>query len=309
MRVVMLCAAFMVLPATIVEAAPAPVEKNVVYGMYSGLALLLDVYRPAKPNRAAIVAIQGSGWYTAMRYDAESIRSRSEVIEYAQRFAEAGYTVFVISHRSTPRFHYPAQIEDAQRAVRFVRFHAPEYGVDPARVGAWGSSSGGHLAGLLATQDGVGDAGDTDPVNRLSAKVRAVVTLFAPSDLPAMFRQTARPGALTALMGFEYLDGSARRAGTVRDNEFENVEYRRASPITYVTADDPPMLLMHGDQDVIAPLDQSEHMEKALSEAGVKVRLIKVSGGRHGENFQLPKGDPRIREFLDEAVRWFDENL
>jgi acetyl esterase/lipase len=309
MRVVMLCAAFMVLPATIVEAAPAPVEKNVVYGMYSGLALLMDVYRPVKPNGAAIVAIQGSAWYSAMRYDAESIRSRPEVIEYAQRFAQAGYTVFVISHRATPRFRHPAQIEDAQRAVRFVRFHAPEYGVDPARVGAWGSSSGGHLAELLATQDGVGDAGDADPVNRLSAKVRAVVTLFAPSDLPALFSKTVRTGALTALMGFEYLDPSMRRPGTVLDNEFENVEYRRASPITYVTADDPPTLLIHGDQDDVVPLDQSERLEKALREAGVRVSLIKVSGGKHGENFQLPKDDPRARGFLDAAVRWFDENL
>jgi acetyl esterase/lipase len=305
----MFCVALVLLPAARLEAAPVPVETNVVYGMYSGLALLMDVYRPAKPNGAAIVAIQGSGWYTAMRYDAQTIRSRSEVIEHAQRFALAGYTVFVISHRSTPRFHYPAQIEDAQRAVRYVRFHAPEYLVDPARVGAWGSSSGGHLAELLGMQDGAGDAGDTDPVNRLSAKVRAVVTLFAPADLPAMFSKTVRPGALTALMGFEYLDPSKRGPGTLRDNEFENVEYRRASPITYVTTDDPPTLLMHGDEDVVVPLEQSELMERALRAAGVKVRLIKVSGGKHGQNFQLPKGDARLPDYLGESVRWFDENL
>jgi acetyl esterase/lipase len=300
---------FMMLPATMVEAAPAPVERNVVYGMYSGLALLMDVYRPAKPNGAAIVAIQGNGWYTSMRYDAESIRSRSEVIEHAQQFAQAGYTVFVISHRSTPRFHYPAQIEDAQRAVRYVRFHAAEYQVNPARVGAWGSSAGGHLAELLGMLDGAGEAGDSDPVNRLSSKVGAVVTLFAPADLPAMFSRTVRPGALTALMGFEYLDPSTRRSGTVRDNEPENVEYRRASPVTHVTADDPPTLLMHGDQDVVVPVEQSELMERALRAAGVKVRLIRVSGGKHGDSFQLPKGDPRRPDYLGEAVRWFDENL
>ena len=309
MRVVMLCAMLTAFAATRAEAAPASVERNVVYGMYSGLALLMDVYRPAKPNGAAIIAIQGNGWYTSMRYDAEIIRTRAEVVAHAERLAQAGYTVFAISHRSTPRFHYPAQIEDAQRAVRFVRHHAAAYKLDSARVGAWGSSAGGHLAELLGMQDGVGDTGDTDPVNRLSAKVRAVVTLFAPADLPAMFAKTVRPGALTALMGFEYLPPSSRRPGTVRENEFENVEYRRASPITYVTADDPPTLLMHGDQDVVVPVDQSELMEKALREAGVKVRLIKVSGGKHGEDFQLPKGDPRLPDYLGEAVRWFDENL
>jgi acetyl esterase/lipase len=277
--------------------------------MYSGLALLMDVYRPASPNGAAIIAIQGSGWYTAMGYDAPSIRSRTEVIDHAQRFAQAGYTVFVVSHRSTPRFHYPAQIEDVQRAVRFVRFHASVYKLEPARVGAWGSSSGGHLAELLGTMDGRGVAEDHDPVNRQSAKVRAVVTLFAPSDLPAMFAKTSRPGALTALMGFEYLDPATRGPGSISGNEFENVAYRNASPITHVTPDDPPTLMLHGDADVVVPLDQSERMEKALSAAGVKARLIKVIGGKHGGNFQFPKGDARLPDHMGEAVRWFDENL
>jgi acetyl esterase/lipase len=215
----------------------------------------------------------------------------------------------VISHRTTPRFQYPAQIEDAQRAVRFVRFHAAEYRVDPARVGAWGSSSGGHLAELLGTMDGAGDAGDSDPVNRLSAKVRAVVVLSAPSDLPALFVKMLRPGALTALMGFEYVDPATRRPGTVRENEFENVAYRNASPITYVSADDPPTLMFHGDEDVVVPIDQSERMERALRAAGVKVRLVRVSGGKHFDNFQLAKGDPRLPDHMGEATRWFDENL
>jgi acetyl esterase/lipase len=152
--------------------AQARVDNNVVYGMYSGLALLMDVYRPAQPNGIAIVAIQGSGWYSPMRYDASHLKANREVTSQAERFAAAGYTVFAINHRQAPRFRYPAPIEDKQRAVRFVRFHAFACGITSDRIGAWGASSGNHLAELLGTMGGKGDASDSDPVNRLSAKVR-----------------------------------------------------------------------------------------------------------------------------------------
>jgi acetyl esterase/lipase len=277
--------------------------------MYSGLALLMDVYRPSKPNGFAIVAIQGSGWYSPMRYDAAPLKSVREVTAHAERFATEGYTVFVINHRQAPRFRYPAPIEDAQRAVRFVRSHASEYGITAERIGAWGSSSGGHLVELLGTMDGRGDPSDSDPVNRLSAKVQAVVALFAPSDLPSFFATTSRPGTLTSLMGFEYQDPSLGPPGRARPDDVENKQYRDASPLTHVTPDDAPMLLFHGDQDVIVPIKQSEIIEGALKQAGVQVTFIKVPGGRHGPNFQFPAGDPRLPDHMGEAVRWFDAQL
>ena len=289
--------------------AQARVEKNIVYGMYSGLGLLMDVYRPAQPNGVAIVAISGSGWYSPMRYDASQLKASREVTSHAERFAAAGYTVFAINHRQTPRFRYPAPIEDAQRAVRFVRSHASDYGITSDRIGAWGLSSGGHLVELLGTMDGKGDASDSDPVNRLSAKVQAVVALFGASDLVLMFSTMARPGALTSLMGFSYQDPADRAGLGVRADDFENRQYREASPLTHVTADDPPMLLMHGDEDIIAPIKQSELMESALKQAGVTVRFIRVPGGKHGPNFQLPAGDPRLPDHMGEAVRWFDSHL
>jgi acetyl esterase/lipase len=308
-----------VLPLGLVSAQPVvahtpqptvTVESNVIYGMYSGLALLMDVHRPAKPNGIAIVYIQGSGWYSPMRYDASQLKTTREVAGHAERFAAAGYTVFVINHRQAPRFRYPAPIEDAQRAVRFVRFHASDYGITSDRIGAWGSSSGGHLVELLGTMDGTGDGSDSDPVNRLSAKVQAVVALFAPSDLMFMFSTMARPGALTSLMGFSYQDPAVAFPGLgVRPDDLENRQYREASPVTHVTADDAPMLLLHGDQDPIAPINQSEIMESALKQAGVTVRFIRVPGGRHGPNFQLPAGDPRLPDHIGEAVRWFDRHL
>ena len=168
-------------PASQLTFAQERVDNNVVYGMYSGLGLLMDVYRPAQPNGIGIIAVGGSGWYSPMRYDAQQLKD--SVRNVGKRFAEAGYTVFAINHRQTPHFRYPAPIEDAQRAVRFVRFHASDYGIASDRIGAWGASSGGHLVELLGTMDGKGDPSDSDPVNRLSAKVQSVVVLFAPSDL------------------------------------------------------------------------------------------------------------------------------
>ena len=288
--------------------AQARVDRNVVYGMYSGLALLMDVYRPAQPNGMAIVAVQGSGWYSPMRYDASQLKASREVTRHAEQFAAAGYTVFAINHRQAPRFRYPAPIEDVQRAVRFVRFTASEYGITSDRIGAWGSSSGGHMVELLGTLDGKGDASDSDPVNRLDAKVQAVVALFAPSDLMLLFSTMERPGALTSLMGFSYQD-PATAFVPARPDDFENRQYRDASPLTHVTRDDPPMLLMHGDADTIVPIKQSEIMEGALKQAGVTVRFVRVPGGAHGPNFRFPIGDPRLPDHVGEAVRWFDAHL
>ena len=290
--------------------AQARVDNNVVYGMYSGLGLLMDVYRPAQPNGIGIIAVQGSGYYSPMRYDATQLKAT--VTGPAKRFAEAGYTVFAINHRQTPRFRYPAPIEDAQRAVRFIRSHASDYGIAPDKIGAWGASSGGHLVELLGTMDGKGDPSDSDPVNRVSAKVQAVVALFAPSDLMLMFSTTDHTGmgAITSFMGFSYQDPGVLPPGLrPRPDDVENRQYREASPITHVTADDAPMLLIHGDEDVVVPIKQSEIMESALKQAGVTAKFIRVPGGKHGPNFLFSAGDTRLPDHMGEAVRWFDAYL
>ncbi len=307
MRVVMLCAILTAFASARVEAAPAAVEKNVVYGMYSGLALLMDVYRPAKPNGAAIVAIQGSGWYAPMRYDAAPITSRTDVIAYAQNLADAGYVVFAINHRAAPRFRFPAQIEDAQRAVRFIRAHAGDYGVDPQRIGAYGSSSGGHLASLLGLMDSPGDPANADPVERQPAKVRAVVALFPPTDLRTL--NTQRGLAHIALMGFQYQDPATRIPGAVREDEFENIQYALASPVTHVTrrrCADAAHAWRCGRRGANRSVDDAR---SGLKAAGVEVRFIKVPGGGHGEDFRFAKDDPRLPDQFGETRRWFDAHL
>jgi BD-FAE/Ankyrin repeat len=164
----------LLLPAQTATAAQARVEKNVVYGMYSGTALLLNVHYPARPNGFGIVFIPGSGWGAPLRYSATPLKESSQVGVYVPSLTEAGYTVFAITHRAIPTFRYPAALEDVQRAVRFVRHLAAKYGVNPARISGSGWSSGGHLVSMLGTMDGIGDLDDPDPVNRESAKLQSV---------------------------------------------------------------------------------------------------------------------------------------
>ena len=121
----------------------ARVEKNVVYGMYSGLALLMDVHHPAKPNGRGVVFISGSGWQAPMTYGATGLKEQ-QIDIWGPPLLQAGYTVFAINHRAAPRFHYPAAVEDVQRAIRFVRHHAADYSIDPNRLGGVAGSSGAH---------------------------------------------------------------------------------------------------------------------------------------------------------------------
>ena len=272
--------------------AEGRVERNVVFGMYSGLALLMDVYHPENPNGYGIVFISGSGWTRELGLDATPLKESGQEEIYAVPLAAAGYTVFGINHRASPRFRHPAHLEDAQRAVRFVRHHADEYGIDPDRIGAMGGSSGGHLVSLLGVLDGKGTAEDASPVNRESAKVQVVVARAAPTDLTL-----AAPGRVHPLFGFR------------RSERTDSVEHQRfvaASPVSHVSADDPPVLLIHGDADEVVPYKNAEVMQAALEKAGVPVELLRVPGAGHGPTFPGAVNPP---DYVGAMIEWFDRYL
>lgn len=275
----------------------ARVERNVVYGMYSGLALLMDIYYPEKPNGYGVVFILGSGWHMPLAYNAVALKDRAANNNFLQKLTEAGYTVFAINHRAAPRFRYPAAVEDARRAVRFVRHHAKEYRIHPERIGGMGGSSGGHLVSMLGTLDGKGDLEDPDPVNRESSRLQCVVARAAPSDL-AKIKTESGLSAVTSFVGIRLQGTNPATA--------EYKTYLEASPVTHVSADDAPFLLIHGDADRTVPFEQAELMEAALEKAGVEVNLIRVPGGGHGGNFEGATHPP---DFLGEMVRWLDRHL
>lgn len=284
---------------------PSHVESNVVYGMHGGLALLMDIHHPpeTKRNGVGIVVIPGSGWQRPLAYDAEQLKESRDLKSYlpCANLLSEGYTLFVINHRATPVFRYPAPVHDAQRAVRFIRYHAKKFNIDPTRIGSMGISSGGYLASMLAVLDGKGDAEDPNKINRLSAKVQAVASAAAPAD----FVQWAKDGqgdqsAWPVFLGL-YLPGWMPR-------DMMHEEYRRcerASPVHHVTADDPPFLLIHGANDRVVPLSQSESLARKLKDSKVEVRLITIANGNHvlapawGQPSKTDEYFPNVLDFFE----------
>ena len=299
----MRCAALFaaLLPAFPLSAQPSPQpsEPNVIYGMYSGAALLMDVYRPATPNGYGVIFISGSGWHAPLDLSSQPLAKGGQTKMYAPPLLAAGYTVFSVTHRAAPRFRYPAAVEDAQRAVRFLRHNAQRFGINPDRIAAVGGSSGAHLSLMLGMLDGSGNPADADPINRVSAKVQCVVARAAPSDLSVMASRSGGAPAVTSFVGMVLQPGQS--AATI-----ETKTYRDASPIHHVSAGDPPTLLIHGDADDTVPYDQSEKMLAALKAAGVTGQLLRVPGGAHGPDFGKPANAP---DYMGAMVQWLDTHL
>ena len=145
----------------------------------------MDVHRPETGNGHGVIFVAGSGWSAPLGYSATGLKE-AQVSDWVPALLQAGYTVFAVNHRATPRFHYPAPVDDIQRAIRFIRHNAKQFGIDPARLGAIGGSSGGHLVGLAAMLSAPGISDDPDPVNRQPATLQCIVLRAAPSDLKAM---------------------------------------------------------------------------------------------------------------------------
>ncbi|WP_406696417.1 alpha/beta hydrolase [Singulisphaera sp. Ch08] len=276
------------LPETVSEHA------DLVYRNVDGREVRLDVYLPNAPpaqgGRPAVVAIHGGGWRGGSKRDMKLM---------SIQLADHGYVVVAIDYQlSRPgRPSWPSNFEDAQEAVRWVRRHATDYGVDPNRIVALGASAGGHLASLLGTYpDGPvdPDARDRRPdrsasaATNDSARVQAVVDLYGPADLPGTRTSLPLPTTPVTLM----------LGGTLKDMPGR---YEAASPVHHVSPDDPPMLVIHGREDRLVPLEQSQTLAAVLDEAGVSHRLIEVDNAAHGFGFHVPKRNilPDILAFLD----------
>lgn len=269
------------------------VERNVVFGMYSGLALVMDIYYAKKPNGYGIVHISGSGWTKPLSLDAQMLNHQSHINYEAEALLDAGYTLFGINHRAVPRFLYPAAVEDAQRAVRFIRFNAYKYNINPDKIGAIGGSSGGHLVSMLGTLDGDDFMDDDTPINRMSPKVQAVIARAAPSNFMTISR-----------VGESFIGVSGKAKKDPKSAEFKRG--KEASPISHITSDDSPILLVHGDKDDIVPISLSQDFLIKLKEVNVPCELITVEGAGHGPSFP---GATNMPDLGSEYVKWMDKHL
>ena len=254
--------------------------------------LLLDVYRaPAAEGamRPLVVWIHGGAWRGGSKDNPRRVIG----------LAERGYVVASITYRLSGEAIFPAQIHDCKAAIRWLRAHAAEYGFDPDRVGVAGSSAGGHLVALLGTSGGVADLeGSVGGSLDQSSRVQAVVDMFGPTDFLQMDAHSLNPNFL-----HDAADSPESQliGGPIQDNPDK---VARANPITYVTPDDPPFLIIHGDLDPTVPYHQSELLQAALEEAGVSSELYKVVGGKHGREGEF--GTPSL---FERVAQFFDDNL
>ena len=246
------------------------VLADVQYGEVDGQKLLLDVYEPATKGsqlRPAVVLIHGGGWTS---FDKSTMRGMGGVL------ARAGYVAFSVDYRL---FHdsenrWPAQLDDVQRAVRWIRAHAANYQVDGKRIGAFGHSAGGQLAALLGMED---TRDNSDPaLAQYSSRVQAVVDVSGPSDFTTD-HDADGDAFLSAFLG----------AGYSKDPE----AWRNASPAFHVAKGDAPFLIFHGTRDQNVPVAQSEELAQRLQRAGAIVTLVKVDDVH---TFKTPQARMRL---------------
>jgi acetyl esterase/lipase len=237
----------------------------------------LDLYLPekAKGLLPLVVWIHGGAWSGG---DKGGL--------FVMPMMPKGCAVASINYRLSKQAVFPAQIEDCKAAIRWLRANAAKYGIDPNRIGVWGSSAGGHLVALLGTTAGVkdfeGSGGNLDQ----SSRVQCVVDWCGPSDLTTMGKEGDRPGSPVALL----------IGGPAPENE---EKARKASPLTYVSKDSAPFLIMHGDKDNTVPLRQSEVLADALRKADVEVALHVIKGTGHGgPGFQTPESRKLVDDFF-----------
>ena len=246
------------------------VEENIVYASLNGVELHLDIYQPSpRPTaaRPAVLLIHGGGWNSL---DKSTMRGMGQFL------ARSGFIAFAVDYRlfQNNQNLWPVQLDDVQRAARWVRANAVQYGVDPAHMGAFGHSAGAQLASLLGMED---TRDNSDPsLAQYSSRVQAVVDVSGPTDFTA--------------------DHDAE--GTAFLNKFLGATYKNnphlwqsASPMFHVAKDNAPFLIVHGTKDESVSMQQAQKFSDRLQSAGVPVSFVKVDDVH---TFQTPEARRRL---------------
>ena len=267
---------------------PSDVERipDVIYAKHDGVALTMDIFRPAKPNGAAVVKVISGGWNSNHRGISDG------------GWPARGYATFVVVHGTQPRFNVGEIVVDLKRAVRFIRANASKYGVDPQKIGVTGGSAGGHLSLMLATRADDGNAKSPDPVDRVSSAVNAVACFYPPTD----FLNWEKEG--DSRQGVGPLTTRAPAFGAlVATPEDREKAGRELSPIYHVSAKTPPIYIVQGDADPLVPESQATRFQAAVSQVGAKCEVLIRKGAAHGGWAEQGAAD------TDRMGEWFDLHL
>ncbi|MDB6003725.1 MAG: putative lipase/esterase [Prosthecobacter sp.] len=256
---------------TVAEKSQVELRLDQPYAGSDNAKQKADLYLPKKRNTdkplPVVALIHGGGWVNGDRlgYAAAAIQ-----------FARTGdYAAVTVGYRLTKEAHWPAQVYDCKAAIRWIRAHAKEYNLDPDKIAVMGSSAGGHLSSLLGTSGDVKELeGDLGPSTTFSSRVQCVVNLCGPQDFTQamMFDKEKKPilddPAVIGLLGGNY--------------EEKHAEAVAASPVTYVTKDDPPFITFQGTADQRVAFLHAETIHAALQKAGIPSLLIPITNGGHG---------------------------
>jgi acetyl esterase/lipase len=249
----------------------------------------LDVFYPTKAEKPVplVVWIHGGAWMGGSKEGGP-----------ARRLLDDGFAVASVTYRFSQHAKFPAQIEDCKAAIRWLRAHAKELNIDPERIGAWGSSAGGHLVAMLGV---TGDKKEWERGENLdqSSAVQAVVDWFGPTNLLTMGAQALPDSRI------DHDAANSPESKLVGGPVQENKDAASAaSPVTYVSAGDAPILLVHGDRDNVVPPKQSDELHAALKKAGIETSLTIIPGAAHGDGgFREPKAFEEARDFLRKHLK------
>ena len=267
-------------------------HADLTYATIGDRALRLDVYAPSTIPESpipAIVWVHGGGWRGGSK---NGIGRPAPILS-------SGYGLVSVEYRLSGEALFPAAIADVKAAMRWVRANASEYGFDPSRLAAWGSSAGGHLVALLGTAHEVAEWDEMHEENPgVSSRPDAVCNWFGPTDF---LRMNDVPGRID----HDAADSPESRfiGGPIQDHPEKT---QRANPIQYITPDDPPMLHMHGELDQSVPFNQSELLHAAMEKSGLDTTLYMVKSADHG--FRNMQGDTpeslieRVKEFFERTI-------
>ncbi len=262
------------------------VVRDIAYAETDNPRQRLDLYRPTKPNSdqplPVVVWIHGGAWRAG---------DKASGFGHLRRFVASGdYVGVSVGYRLTDEAAWPAQIHDCKAAIRWIRGNAKKFHLDPSRIGVWGSSAGGHLVAMLGTSGDVKSVeGGLGKYCDQSSRVACVVDYFGPSELlamgdyPSKMEQNAAESPESKLVG-----GALQETKEVAKN---------ASPVTFVSKDDPPFLIVHGDKDMTVPHNQSVRLDALLRKVGADVTFITIAGAGHG-GFASGELDRRVAQFF-----------
>ena len=276
---------------------PAPLpsgvkaERNIAYVENGHPNQVLDLFLPGQPSGKPLplmIWIHGGAWMGG-----------SQANPPVLYLVPKGFAVASIQHRFSSDAIWPAQAYDCKAAIRFLRANAAKYNFDPNHFGVGGDSSGGHLAAFVGTSGDVkemeGDLGNTN----VSSRVQAVVDWFGPTDVTFMAQQSGPH----SMIRHDAPDSPESRllGGPVQE---KRDLAKTANPLTYIDKNDPPFLIMHGDNDQLVPLGQSVVLAKALIDAGVEVTMKTIPGAGHeGPQFRNAESQRLVEEFLSRKLK------